>query len=59
MGAFVIVTAVLAKLYRIVPSLISNVYINWSFREASTALYVTNLPMTWSLLCEMFTSLRG
>jgi hypothetical protein len=59
MGAFVIVAAVLAKLYCIVPSLISNVYINWSFREASTALYVTNLPMTWSLLCEIFTSLRG
>ena len=59
MGAFVIVAALLTKLYCLVPSLISYVYINWYFREASVGLYVTNLPSVWSLIREVFPSLRS
>ena len=59
MGVFVVVAAILVKLYCLVPSLISYVYMNWYFREASVSVYVTNLPFLWSLLHELCPSLRS
>jgi hypothetical protein len=58
MGGFVIVASILTKVYCLVPSLISYVYMNWYFREASVAVYVTNLPTIWPLLRELFPGLQ-
>ena len=57
MGIFVIVAAILTKVYCLVPSLISYVYMNWYFREASVAVYVTNLPLIWPLVKDLGTRL--
>ncbi|KAK5064594.1 hypothetical protein LTR84_000427 [Exophiala bonariae] len=54
MGTFVIIAAVLRAIYCLVPSLISYVYMNWYFREASVAVYVTTLPGIWVFLREIF-----
>ncbi|KAJ5088594.1 hypothetical protein N7456_012210 [Penicillium angulare] len=59
MGIFVIVAAVLNKIYCLVPSLISYVYMNWYFREATVAILVTNLPLVWSLLRDVFPALKS
>ena len=59
MGAFVIVAAILTKIYCLVPNLITYVYLNWYFREASVSVYVTNLPAIWSLLRDIFPQLRS
>ncbi|KAL5359071.1 hypothetical protein BJX96DRAFT_147722 [Aspergillus floccosus] len=59
MGIFVIVAAILNKVYCLVPSLISYVYMNWYFREATVAILVTNLPLIWSLLRDVFPALRS
>ncbi|KFX88258.1 hypothetical protein V495_05483 [Pseudogymnoascus sp. VKM F-4514 (FW-929)] len=58
MGGFVIIAAILTKVYCLVPSLISYVYMNWYFREASVAMYVTNLPAIWPLFREVFPHLN-
>lgn len=55
MGGFVIVSSILTKIYCLVPELISYVYMNWYFREASVAVYVTNVPLIWPLVKEMGT----
>jgi len=54
MGTFVIIAAILRAIYCLVPSLISYVYMNWYFREASVAVYVTTLPGIWVFLREIF-----
>lgn len=59
MGVFVIVSAILTKIYCLVPSLITYVYLNWYFREASVSVYVTNLPALWSLLRDIFPHLKS
>ncbi|CAI7599616.1 unnamed protein product [Penicillium glandicola] len=59
MGIFVIVAAVLNKVYCLVPALISYVYMNWYFREATVAILVTNLPLVWSLLRDVFPALKS
>lgn len=59
MGVFVIVAAVLTKIYCLVPSLITYVYLNWYFREASVSVYVANLPALWSLLRDIFPHLKS
>ncbi|KAJ5925911.1 hypothetical protein N7454_007421 [Penicillium verhagenii] len=59
MGIFVIVSAILNKIYCLVPSLISYVYMNWYFREATVAILVTNLPLVWSLLRDVFPALKS
>lgn len=59
MGIFVIIAAILTKVYCLVPSLISYVYMNWYFREATVAMLVTNLPLVWSLLREVFPAIRS
>lgn len=58
MGSFVIVAAILRAIYCLVPSLISYIYMNWYFREASVAVYVTNAPAIWALLRDFFPSLQ-
>lgn len=59
MGIFVIVAAILTKVYCLVPKLISYVYMNWYFREATVAVLVTNIPLVWSLLRDVFPSLKS
>lgn len=59
LGIFVIVAALLTKIYCLVPSLISYVYMSWYFREATVAMLVTSLPMTWSLLRDIFPALKS
>ncbi|EAW07314.1 uncharacterized protein ACLA_020210 [Aspergillus clavatus NRRL 1] len=59
MGIFVIVAAILNKIYCLVPALISYVYMNWYFREATVAILVTNLPLVWSLLRDVFPTLKS
>ncbi|KAJ5614727.1 hypothetical protein N7528_008381 [Penicillium herquei] len=59
MGVFVIVAAILNKVYCLVPALISYVYMNWYFREATVAILVTNLPLVWSLLRDVFPALKS
>lgn len=54
MGSFVIVCAILTKIYCLVPNLISYVYMRWYFREASVAMYVSNLPTIWPLFRDLF-----
>ena len=54
MGTFVIIAAILTKVYALYPPLISYSYLNWYFREASVCIYVTNLPAIWSLLRDVF-----
>ena len=58
MGSFVIVAAILRAIYCLVPSLISYIYMNWYFREASVAIYVTNAPAIWVMLRELFPRLQ-
>ncbi|KAG4436055.1 hypothetical protein IFR05_008445 [Cadophora sp. M221] len=57
MGLFVILAAVLTKVFNL-----SNVwdpsYMLWYTREASVAIYVSNLPMIWPLLREWFPALK-
>lgn len=59
MGTFVIVAAILTKVYCLVPELISYVYMNWYFREATVAILVTNLPLIWPLLRDVFPVLKS
>ncbi|KAL2824122.1 hypothetical protein BDW59DRAFT_147865 [Aspergillus cavernicola] len=59
MGIFVIVAAILTKVYCLVPSLISYVYMNWYFREVTVAVLVTNLPLIWSLLRDVFPAFKS
>jgi hypothetical protein len=59
LGGFVIIAAILTKIYCLVPSLISYVYMNWYFREATVAMLVTNLPLTWSLIRDIFPGLKS
>ncbi|KAJ5974869.1 hypothetical protein N7481_008576 [Penicillium waksmanii] len=40
----------LNKVYCLFPSLISYVYMNWYFREATVAILVTNVPWIWPLM---------
>jgi hypothetical protein len=58
MGIFVILAAILTKVFNL-----SNIwdpsYMLWYTREASVAVYVSNLPMIWPLLREWFPSLKA
>jgi hypothetical protein len=58
MGSFVIVAAIMRAIYCLVPYLISYVYMNWYFREATVAVYVTTMPGIWVLLRDMFPKLQ-
>ena len=59
LGIFVIVAAILTKVYCLVPELISYVYMSWYFREATVAMLVTCLPLTWSLMRDIFPALKS
>jgi hypothetical protein len=59
MGGFIVVASILTKVYCLVPELISYVYMNWYFREASVSVYVTNLPAIWPLLRDIFPRLKS
>lgn len=59
MGIFVIVAALLTKIYSLVPSLTSYSYLNWYFREASVSLYITNLPALWALVRDIFPAVKN
>lgn len=58
MGIFVIIAAILTKVFNL-----SNIwdpsYMLWYTREASVAVYVSNLPMIWPLLREWFPGLHA
>jgi hypothetical protein len=57
MGSFVIVAAILTKVFNL-GDIYSTEYMLWYIREASTAMYVANLPMIWPLLREWIPYLR-
>ena len=59
LGLFVIVAAIMRAIYCTVPALVSYIYMNWYFREASVAVYVTMLPAIWSLMRDLFPGLRS
>ncbi|KAL8706247.1 MAG: hypothetical protein Q9201_000684 [Fulgogasparrea decipioides] len=54
MGMFVIAAALLCKVYGLYAPLVSYSYLNWFYREASVSVYVTNIPVIYSLLRENF-----
>ncbi|KAH0557136.1 hypothetical protein GP486_005076 [Trichoglossum hirsutum] len=58
MGSFVIVAAILTKVFNL-SDVYDTRYMFWYVREASTAVYVSNLPLIWPLLREWFPFLRS
>jgi hypothetical protein len=58
LGIFVILAAVLTKYFNL-SDVYSTTYMLWYVREASVAVYVSNLPMIWPLLREWFPFLRA
>lgn len=58
LGICVIVAALLTKIYNLTDPF-SPRYMLWYVREASVAVYVSNLPLVWPLLREWFPLLRG
>ncbi|KAF4549228.1 Hypothetical protein D9617_23g006430 [Elsinoe fawcettii] len=58
MGLFVIAAAIANKLYALVPALLSYDYALWYNREAAVCVYVTNLPVIYTLLRETFPSMQ-
>jgi hypothetical protein len=58
MGLFVIVAALLTKIFNLT-DVYDPRYMMWYVREASVAVYVSNLPMIWPLLREWFPFLSG
>ncbi|KAF1359565.1 hypothetical protein EJ07DRAFT_166128 [Lizonia empirigonia] len=57
MGTFVIVAAILTKIYNL-SDVYDTAYMLWYTREASVAVYVANLPSIWPLLREHLRFLR-
>ncbi|KAI9769629.1 MAG: hypothetical protein M1840_003866 [Geoglossum simile] len=58
MGSFVIIAAILTKVFNL-SDVYDTRYMFWYVREASTAIYVSNLPLIWPLLREWFPILRS
>jgi len=58
MGIFVIIAAILTKVFNLT-NIWDPSYMLWYTREASIAVYVSNLPMIWPLLREYFPVLRA
>ncbi|KAF2742625.1 hypothetical protein M011DRAFT_490456 [Sporormia fimetaria CBS 119925] len=58
MGVFVIVAAILTKVYNL-SDIYSPTYMLWYVREASVAVYVASLPGIWPLLREHVRFLRS
>lgn len=61
MGVFVIVAAMLNKVYSTVPALLNDSinYTFWYMREATVAVYVINLPALWPVLRKLLPILTG
>ncbi|KAL8978182.1 MAG: hypothetical protein Q9177_006470, partial [Variospora cf. flavescens] len=59
MGVFIIIAAILTKLFSLYPPLLTYAYLNWYCREASVCVYVTNLPAVWTLILDLFPGLRS
>ncbi|KAL5121286.1 hypothetical protein ACEQ8H_000754 [Pleosporales sp. CAS-2024a] len=57
MGTFIIIAAVLTKYYNL-SNVYATTYMLWYTREASVAVYVSNLPGIWPLLREQFAFLH-
>lgn len=57
LGVFVVIAALLTKVFNLT-DVYSPDYMLWYVREASVAVYVSNLPMIWPLLREWFPSLK-
>ncbi|OAL07352.1 hypothetical protein IQ06DRAFT_342090 [Phaeosphaeriaceae sp. SRC1lsM3a] len=57
MGSFVIVAAILTKVYNL-SDVYATTYMLWYTREASVAVYVANLPGIWPLAREHIRFLR-
>lgn len=57
LGIFVILAALMTKIFNLTDVYNPN-YMLWYVREASVAVYVSNLPMIWPLLREWFPCLR-
>lgn len=57
-GIFVILAAILTKVFNL-GDVYSPTYMLWYTREASVAVYVSNLPLIWPLLREWFPFLRS
>ncbi|KAI3393434.1 hypothetical protein diail_4270 [Diaporthe ilicicola] len=58
LGIFVIVAALLTKIFNLT-NVYDASYMLWYVREASVAVYMSNLPMIWPLLREWFPCLRA
>ncbi|KAL0940493.1 uncharacterized protein CTRU02_203256 [Colletotrichum truncatum] len=58
LGICIIIAAMLTKIYNLEDPY-SPRYMLWYIREASVAVYVSNLPLIWPLLREWFPWLRG
>jgi hypothetical protein len=58
LGLFVIVAAILNKVINLT-NIWSPVYMLWYTGESSVAVYVSNLPMIWPLMREVFPKLRS
>ncbi|KAF4628007.1 hypothetical protein G7Y89_g10145 [Cudoniella acicularis] len=57
MGIFVILAAILTKVFNLA-NIWDPSYMLWYTREASVAVYVSNLPLIWPLLKDWFPALR-
>lgn len=58
LGIFVITAALLTKVFNLTDVYDAS-YMLWYIREASVAVYMSNLPMIWPLLREWFPCLRA
>lgn len=61
MGIFVIIAAILNKVYSTSPALLNDSvnYTFWYMREATVGVYVINLPALWPVLRALFPILTG
>jgi hypothetical protein len=53
LGFFVILAAILSKYYNFTYNW-TTIYMVWYIREASTAIYVANIPSLWPLFARVF-----
>lgn len=58
MGFFVIVAAILTKVFSLDQNLVSYSYLNWYFREASVSVFVVNVPALYALFRDTFPAIR-
>lgn len=61
MGIFVIIAAILNKVYSTLPALLNDSvnYTFWYMREATVSVYVINLPTLWPVLRHYFPIVTG